>query len=91
MFLKSKHFFISVLKVPGRMGLLITLYLITFNVYGSISSTLAPPKRGFSYIETWMVGIVMTISLAILEYFFILAFMRRNTCDNASRVELLGL
>ena len=79
-------FFISIFKVPGRMGLLITLYLITFNVYGSISSTLAPPKRGFSYIETWMVGIVMTISFAILEYFFILAFMRRNTYANLGHI-----
>ena len=69
-------------QVPGRMGLLITLYLITFNVYGSISSTLAPPTRGFSYIEVWMVGVVSTISIAILEYFFILAFKRRNKNSN---------
>ena len=64
------------------MGLLITLYLIKSNVYGSISSTIAPPKRGFSYIEVWMIGIVMTISFAILEYFFILAFKRRNKMTN---------
>ena len=64
------------------MGLLITLYLITFNVYGSISSTLAPPTRGFSYIEVWMVGVIITISVAILEYFVILAFKRRNKNAN---------
>ena len=64
------------------MGLLITLYLITFNVYSSISSTIAPPKRGFSYIEVWMVGVIITISVAILEYFVILAFKRRNKNAN---------
>ena len=64
------------------MGLLITLFLITFNVYGSASSNLAPPSRRFSYIEVWMVGVVITISTAILEYFFILAFKRRNKYDN---------
>ena len=83
---KSKHIFISIFQVPGRMGLLITLYLITFNVYGSISSTLAPSKRGFSYIEAWMVGVVITISVAILEYFFILAIKRRNKYANLDYV-----
>ena len=69
------------------MGLLITLYLITFNVYGSISSTLAPSKRGFSYIEAWMVGVVITISVAILEYFFILAFKRRHRNANLDYIK----
>jgi len=62
------------------MGLLITLYLITFNLYGSISSTLAPPKRGFSYIEVWMVGVVTTISFAIL------ALKRRDKNANLDKI-----
>ena len=67
------------------MGLLITLYLITFNVYGSITN-IAPPKRGFSYIEVWMLGVVATISVAILEYFFILAFKRQDSFDNDDKI-----
>ena len=72
------------------MGLLITLFLITFNVYGSTSSNLAPPSRRFSYIEVWMVGVVITISAAILEYFFILAFKRRNKYDNLDENHTIG-
>ena len=68
------------------MGLLITLSLITFNVYGSIGSTFAPPKRGFSYIEVWMVGVITTISVAIIEYFSILALKRRNTFSNQDKI-----
>ena len=68
------------------MGLLITLCLITFNVYGTVSSTLAPPKRGFSYIEVWMVGVVITISVAIIEYFFILAFKRKHEYANLDHI-----
>ena len=64
------------------MGLLITLCLITFNIYGSMGSTLAPPRRGFSYIEVWMTGVIITISVAILEYFFILTFKRRKKYAN---------
>ena len=35
------------------MGLLVTLHLISSNVYNSLN---APQKRGFSYIEVWMIG-----------------------------------
>ena len=41
-------FFIHPDMVPGRMGMLIMLYLIQVNTYGSLD---APPKRGFSSIE----------------------------------------
>ena len=78
-----------------RMGLLITLYLITFNVYGSISENLAPPERDFSYIEVWMTGVVITISVAILELFLILAIKRNNKFSNpseiAQRIDLISL
>ena len=77
------------------MGLLITLYLITFNVYGSISENLAPPERDFSYIEVWMAGVVITISVAILELFFILAIKRKNKFSNLSetapRIDFISL
>ena len=36
--------------VPGRMGMLITLYLILINSYNSVD---APPDRGVSSIEMW--------------------------------------
>ena len=78
-----------------RLGLLITLYLITFNVYGSISENLAPPERDFSYIEVWMAGVVITISVAILELFFILAIKRKNKFSNqsemAQRIDFISL
>ena len=76
------------LQVPGRMGLLITLCLINFNIYGSVSSTLAPPKRGFCYIELWMVGVMITIIFAILEYLAILAFKRKNGFSNLNEHEI---
>ena len=60
-------------KVPGRMGMVITLCLISFNVYNAID---APPKRGFSYIEVWMVGMEIPIIFALLEYSIILGLKR---------------
>ena len=57
------------------MGLLITVSLIAWNVYGSVK---APPSRGFSYIEIWITGVQCNILLAILEYASILTIKRTN-------------
>ena len=56
-------------KVPGRMGMIVTLYLISANVYNSVE---APNDRGFSYIELWMVGTQFPILLALCEYGIVL-------------------
>ena len=53
--------------------MLITNCLISWNVYGS---TKAPPCRGFSYIEIWIIGVQSVIFLAIIEYTCILALKR---------------
>ena len=55
------------------MGLLVTLHLISSNVYNSLN---APQKRGFSYIEVWMIGAQGVILMALLEYGFILAWKK---------------
>ena len=51
------------------MGRIVTLYLISANVYNSVD---APQSRGFSYIEIWMLGSQFPILLALIEYGIIL-------------------
>ena len=51
------------------MGMIVTLYLISANVYNSVD---APKGRGFSYIELWMLGTQFPILIALLEYGYIL-------------------
>ena len=63
------------------MGLLITSYLITCNVYGSVE---APPNRGFSYIDIWATGIQCNILMAIIEFTCIIAMKRTNIKQNIS-------
>ena len=55
------------------MGLLVTLYLISSNVYSSLQ---APIQRGFSYIEIFLIGTQGVIFFAILEYGFVVAWMK---------------
>ena len=50
-----------------------TLYLISANVYNSVD---APKVRGFSYIEIWIFGSQFPISLALIEYGFVLYFKK---------------
>ena len=65
-----KDFNFSVFKkVSGRMGMIVTLYLISTNVYNSVD---APRNRGFSYIELWLLGTQFPILLALCEYGFVL-------------------
>ena len=55
------------------MGMVVTLYLISANVYNSVD---APTNRGFSYVEIWMLGSQFPILLALLEYGFVLCYKK---------------
>ena len=62
--------------------MIVTLYLISANVYSSVE---APKARGFSYIEIWMIGTQFPILLALFEYGLILYWkkMAKNAGDQA--------
>ena len=55
------------------MGMLTILYLIQINTHNSAK---APPKRGFSSIEIWFVGMQAPILIAIFE-FGVLLFLKK--------------
>lgn len=55
------------------MGMLVTILLITITVY---KGTEAPKSRGFSMIEIWMIGNIVPIIVAMVEYGLILYLMR---------------
>ena len=57
------------------MGMLVTLFLISANVYNSVE---APIHRGFSYIEVWMLGTQFPILLALCEYGLILYWKKMS-------------
>ena len=83
-------FFINPDVVPGRMGLLVTLFLISSNVYNSLD---APSARGFSYVEMWLFGAQGPIIFAILEYGIILGIKMHSKRFKASdpTLKMIGL
>ena len=62
--------------VPGRMGMLVILFLIYTNIYATLDG---PSSRGFSYVDVWYVGMFLPIIMAITEYAIILAIMKYRT------------
>ena len=78
-------FSLIIFKVPGRLGMILTLYLISANVYNSVH---APENRGFSFIEIWMIGTQIPILLALCEYGFILHLKKiaEKPCDQVKRI-----
>ena len=77
-------YFIDPDVIPGRMGLLVTLFLISSNVYNSLD---APQGRGFSYIEIWLVGSQGPILLALIEYGCILAWKRHFSKSGSGHMD----
>ena len=62
--------------MPARLGLLVTTYLIATNIYCAVE---VPDVRGFCFIDTWMIGIQLTILLAIFEYAIVLSLIRSRS------------
>ena len=63
--------------------MLVTLHLISANVYNSVY---APPGRGFSYIELWMIGMQIPILVALIEYSLVLGFKRFMSKTDSSKI-----
>ena len=77
------------------MGMIVTLYLISANVYNSVD---APKNRGFSYIEIWMLGTQFPILLALFEYGFVLYLKKvakvsdqNQTTSFGAKIKMLDL
>ena len=78
----------TLFQVPGRLALLITLYLIASNTYSSVKG---PNRRGFSYVELWMVGVQTSLLVAIFEYGVILALKKYPKMRKVDKIlQLVG-
>ena len=72
-FLSLISFFIEKENVPGRLGALVTLYLLLVNTYKSFP---VPNKIGFGYIDQWFILIQTPILIAIMEYGLVLIWRK---------------
>ena len=59
--------------VPGRMALLVTLFLVLTNIFNTITNV-SPNVEGMTAIASWMIACMFFVFLALLEYATILYF-----------------
>ena len=87
--LSTLSFVIKKSQIAGRMGMLVTLFLISTNSYNSVD---APEDRGVSFIEIWMLGTHLPLLFALVEYGIILGMdkMSKKTC-NAKKWDIISL
>merc|ERR1712013_101043 len=68
--------------VPGRMTLLITLFLVLVNIFNNVTTN-SPKAEGLTAIEIWMLVCIPFVFGALVEYAAIL-FKKQRT-SNAER------
>ena len=61
-------------QVPGRIGLLVTLFLVATNIFNTIIDV-SPNTKGMTAISSWMIAYMFFVFLALLEYGVILYFL----------------
>jgi len=61
--------------VPGRMTLLITVFLVLVNIFNTITTNI-PKAEGLTAIEAWVIGCVLFVFGALIEYAGILLQMK---------------
>jgi hypothetical protein len=66
-------FLIRPLVVPGRMALLVTLFLVLVNIFNNVRS-MAPTSASskLNAIDTYLVVSIFMVFLALLEYAIVL-------------------
>lgn len=64
--------------VPGRMALLITLFLVLINIFNNITTN-SPKAEGLTAIEIWMLACILFVFGTLIEYAVIL-FKKQKRC-----------
>jgi len=64
--------------VPGRMTLLVTVFLVLVNIFNTITTNI-PKAEGLTAIEAWVIVCVLFVFGALIEYAGLLLRMKLAT------------
>ena len=73
MFKKVPHYscYIVILNsyyvIPGRMALLVTLFLVLVNIFNTVTTN-TPKAEGLTAIEAWMLSCILFVFATLIEY-----------------------
>lgn len=57
--------------IPGRMALLVTLFLVLVNIFNTVTTN-TPKAEGLTAIEAWMLACILFVFGTLTEYAFLL-------------------
>ena len=57
--------------IPGRMGLLVTLFLVLVNIFNTVTTN-TPKAEGLTAIEAWMLACILFVCGALFEWVSVL-------------------
>ena len=59
-------FLIPMDVIPGRMALLVTLFLVLVNIFNTVTTN-TPKAEGLTAIEAWMLACILFVFGALIE------------------------
>ena len=62
--------------VPGRMSLLVLMFLVLINIFMTVSS-ISPNVEALSAMSAWMISCILFVFGALLEYAMVLVQIRK--------------
>ena len=68
-------FLVSPEVIPGRMTLLVIIFLVLINMFNTIQSN-SPTAEGITAIESWVIACIIFVFGALCEYAMILFFIK---------------
>ena len=71
--------------VPGRMAMLITLFLVLINIFNTVTSN-SPNVEGMTAIAAWMLACIFFVFGALLAYAFILWRKKKSLLRKETRL-----
>merc|ERR1719192_79177 len=72
--------------IPGRMALLVTLFLVLVNIFNTVTTN-TPKAEGLTAIEAWMLACILFVFGALIEYAAIL-FKKQKYVSGQHKVNL---
>jgi len=70
--------------IPGRMTLLITVFLVLINIFNTIQTN-SPKADGLTAIEAWLIACIVFVFAALIEYTGILLQMKLRKLTGSKR------
>ena len=70
--------------IPGRMAMLVTIFLVLINIFNTITNV-SPNVEGMTAIASWMIACILFVFGALLGYAGLLYYLLVRTCKKNNK------